>query len=320
MKRKVLLFLLFLLFILYPKIIFACGLCMNYLMDLYFPFFRYWSYTIGTWFLICIIFWVLSSYKKIEIPFKLKKQEFIIIVILVVVSPLFILVMGIWLSIAIISPFCIYWMYRFFRYKYRMKLIPIQHMFKYFNFFSLIVIFCLLLYSYVDFMNTDRLMGKLDHWLSCHVVNLLTKKNEIEVVPRINPIVEAYDISNYRSKRKLLHCILILKHFKSKSSASAIESVLLRKTDYHGYDGDINRILLESAKAYAMIEREKSREVILKKFSGIVNKYDANKYTVREVLEELLEAAFLTGDTNTKHDYLEGDQDSVGRVNTGKDF
>lgn len=168
-------------------------------------------------------------------------------------------------------------------------------------------------------MNTDRLMSKLDHWLSYQVVNFLTKKNEIEVVPRINPIVEAYDISNYRSKRKLLNCIIILKHFKSKSSATAIEKVFI-KTDYHDYDRDMNRILVESAKAYALIVGKEAGGVILKKFTDTANKYDENRYYVKNVLEGLLEAAFLTGDTNTKLDYLEGDQDSVGRVNTGKGF
>jgi len=167
-------------------------------------------------------------------------------------------------------------------------------------------------------MNTDRLMGKLDYWLSYNVVNFLTKKNEIEVVPRINPIVEAYDISSYRSKRKLLNCILILKHFRSKSSTSAIEKVFI-KTDYHDYDRDMNRILVESAKAYALIVGKEAGRVILKKFTDIVNKYDENRYSVKNVLEGLLEAAFLTGVDNVQHNYIEGFQDSVRKVKTGED-
>lgn len=268
--------------------------------------------------MICFGFLGIAKATKVEIPFKIDRQTLILLVVFAGLGALFILGMGAWFLTAFAAPFCIYWMYRFFRYRYKAKLIPLQYIFKYFNLFAVIILILALLYSYAYFMDNDRLIEKLDHHLSKPTARLIMKKNDLAVVPRVNQIVEDYDISDFSSKITLLNSIRILRHFKSKSSAHAIESAF-RKTGYPSKKQYMDDILVESAKAYALIEGEEAKEAILDKIIDIVNDDDFNRYWDEDVVKGLLEAARLAGENTIDLDVLNKERDSVHAEDRAED-
>jgi len=324
-----------LLFCFFPLVctnVYACGFCIDYQVDLAFPFFRLWAPVFLIWLIARLLFWLLGKLQKISLPLSYAKRPWHSLIIRII---LFIVVSFFTLG-SFLVPFALVilpsWFFSIFTCFKKLRPIFPKHILQkiFLTFQGLVICALILLVPYSQTLpnSTEWLLKKLDHpHLSGPIKERLIAQGE-KAIPGIKAMINSFDETNMRSREVYSNLMPVVRGIGNPELAKPV-SVIFNRIQYKD-DLYFDAVIIESAKTICALDKTLALETVLPKFIEVGKAISLAKTNQLDIFLGLSHSLFKTNDPNIRMqvlDILLNKLDDFGQVevdfsdnNTEKDM
>ena len=290
MIEKIAIFLLFITCMLFPSLVYACGVCIDYQLDFWLPFLKILIPVFIAWLLIKIILRIIGKLTAVSIPSFITGFRGLFIIGLFIAVSYFSM-------ISLLLPFLIVvipsWFISIYKSQKKLYFVqdrkPLQNILIYSQWIVIAITLSSIIYSFATFTSTKRLLSKLDYLerLTLPAQKMLIEKGR-EISSEIIPLIEDFNVNTMNHRNQYLNLMKVVRGIDDPS----LVPVVTAKFQGLEYIDDfyITEVLSETAKTLIVLDKTTGLEIILQKLKEIAANKDIDANDSENITNGLIES------------------------------
>jgi len=275
---------------LFPSVVYACGVCIDYLLDFWLPFLKILIPIFIAWFLIKIILGIIGKFTAISIPFFITGFSCLFIIGLFIAVSFFTMGSLLLPSLIVVLPS---WFISVYKSQKKLYFVrdrkTLQNIFIYFHWLIISITLSATIYSFVTFTSTKRLLSKLDYSasLTLPAQKMLIEKGR-EISSEIIPLIESFNFNTMIHRNQYINLMKVVRGIDDPSLAPVI-TAKFQELKYRD-DVHITEIYTETAKTLMVLDKTIGLEIILQKLKEIAANKDIEARDYENIANGLIES------------------------------